>query len=475
MKFIIKTISYRRRAFTLAAAIGTLLAMAGHATTPDPLWIMPVGDSITAGYTDNPTWNEPYQYGYRSTLYNLLVGGGYNPQFVGSSGELLDHETISPGTTPPADLHALGQNAHHGFGGSAATDLQGGITTALNTHTPDVVLLKIGTNAQNTTALDTLVDTITTTSPSAHLIIAEIMPKWTYQQGIVDYNTYIRETLVPTYQGLGRNISTVDQYTNFLTDTGDLTTIDQARISNMENHPDNVGYDRMAQTWFGGIEAIDFSATPPPPVTTVIQAKISSTTQLAFSGDVSSSDLLHGLTPTTSGWNTVNEASPLELNDGIHGAAFNVVPGDRVQGAWTTVLASAEYDLGTGNAGHGFDLTAIVSIADWNSAGFGNQGWTIEVKGVGETAYELLAVVDHQPLNALDAGTTKVTLTDESGVLASGVQFVRITANHVNGGANGGAFIWRELDVFGVSTVPEPGMALLLGFGGLFVLRRRCL
>ncbi|MEM6507015.1 MAG: PEP-CTERM sorting domain-containing protein, partial [Planctomycetota bacterium] len=162
-------------------------------------------------------------------------------------------------------------------------------------------------------------------------------------------------------------------------------------------------------------------------------------------------------------------------NDGIHGAAFNVVPGDRVQGAWTTVLASAEYDLGTGNAGHGFDLTAIVSIADWNSAGFGNQGWTIEVKGVGETAYELLAVVDHQPLNALDAGTTKVTLTDESGVLASGVQFVRITANHVNGGANGGAFIWRELDVFGVSTVPEPGMALLLGFGGLFVLRRRCL
>ena len=174
----------------------------------------------------------------------------------------------------------------------------------------------------------------------------------------------------------------------------------------------------------------------------------SSATQFTYSGNVSAADLLHGLTPVTTGWNTTNQASPLELTDGTHGGAFQAVPGDAVQGAWTTVGATATYNLGTGPGGAGYNITSVQSIADWANVGFGNQAWTIEVKPVGGS-YATLATVNYQPLGS-GVGGTKVTLTHPSGVLATGIELIKITANQVNGGANGGAFVWRELDVFGV-------------------------
>jgi hypothetical protein len=128
-----------------------------------------------------------------------------------------------------------------------------------------------------------------------------------------------------------------------------------------------------------------------------------SATQFVYSGNVSATDLLHGLTPVTTGWNTSNNASPLDLNDGIHGAGFQVTPGHAVQGAWTTVGATAIYNLGTGPGGTGYDITSVQSIADWVSAGFGNQAWTIEVKPVGGS-YTTLATVNYQPLGSGGAG-----------------------------------------------------------------------
>jgi hypothetical protein len=192
-------------------------------------------------------------------------------------------------------------------------------------------------------------------------------------------------------------------------------------------------------------------ATAADPIIT----EVSSATQFTYADDVSSSDLLNGLTPTTTGWNFGNEASPNELTDGIHGADFNVVAGDRVQGGWTTVGATAEYNLGTGANDLGFDLTSMVSIADWINVGFGNQVWTLEVKPVGGS-YRTLVGVDNQALGA-GVGTTKVTLTDDSGVLASGVEFIKITVGSQIGHTSG-AFVWRELDAFGVDTVGGPDL-----------------
>ena len=259
----------------LLVAVMCLLAMAcpdslGAAET---LRIMPLGDSITTGYTDNPSWaNHPFEFGYRSGLYTLLTDAGYDFLFVGGSTEPwtgISGDPTHGGTyTPPLDLRDFGQDGHRGYGGTTAAGLQGGIVGWLASDDPDIILLKIGTNSQNTSALNTLVSTIVTTKPNALLIVAEIMPKYSYQQGIVDYNTTIRDTLVPAYQALGANVTLVDQYANFLTDTSDLTSIDQSLFSNGINHPSNPGYDLMAQTWFDGIEA----ALVPEPATLALVA-----------------------------------------------------------------------------------------------------------------------------------------------------------------------------------------------------------
>lgn len=188
----------------------------------------------------------------------------------------------------------------------------------------------------------------------------------------------------------------------------------------------------------------------------VVVSEDLSNTPLAYADDVSASDLLHGLTPATTGWNLANHATPLDLTDGIHGADFNVVPGDPVQGAWTTVGATAEYNLGTGVNGLGHDITSIQSIADWNGAGFGNQAWTVEVKPVGGS-YRILHTVNYHPLTSqpLDGGgATKVILSDKGGLLASGIESIKFTASHVAGSV-GNAFVWREIDVFGQPTAPE--------------------
>jgi hypothetical protein len=211
----------------------------------------------------------------------------------------------------------------------------------------------------------------------------------------------------------------------------------------------------------------------PPAHAAIVFTQVYSTTQYDYLSYVSTSDLLHGLTPVTTAWVTSYGASPLELTDGIHGGE---VPND-VQGAWTTVGATAEYNLGLSPGGAGWDITSVQSIADWVNVSFGNQAWTLEVKPVGGS-YSIAATVGYQPLGVGvvgTKGTTKVTLTDTSGVLATGIQFIKVTANSVNNGGNGGAFIWRELDVFGAATpVPEPSAAVLLGgFCALFLLRRR--
>ncbi|MCW1886185.1 Ig-like domain-containing protein [Luteolibacter flavescens] len=218
-----------------------------------PLRIMPMGDSITAGYTDNPVWNEPFWYGYRSGLYNRLHAAGYDFTFVGQSTELPSHVA---GTTPPADLAALDQNKHNGYGGQAAGYLNANIQGWLANDDPDVILLKIGTNSADQNGLDTLIQTITTTSPDTYVIVAEIMPKYNYEQGVVNYNSWIRQTLVPKYQNLGKRVSRVDQYAPFLTNPADLESIDRSLFSNGINHPDNDGYDKMAAVWFSGIEAL---------------------------------------------------------------------------------------------------------------------------------------------------------------------------------------------------------------------------
>ena len=194
-------------------------------------------------------------------------------------------------------------------------------------------------------------------------------------------------------------------------------------------------------------------------------SEVNSTSEFAYDGNESSTDLLNGLDATSSsGWTLSNGSTVPELNDGIYGAGF---PGNNVTGLWSNEGATVEYSLGANALG--YDITAIKSIAAWQSAGFGNQVWTVDVKAVGGS-FVNLATIDYTPSNN-GSGATMVDLT---GLDATGIESIRFTAGSTAGNSVGNDFVFREMDVFGAATVvPEPSSTALLGLGGLVLIFRR--
>ena len=221
-----------------------------------PLRIMCVGDSITAGYTDNPKWDVPFQFGYRSALHTLLTNAGYGVQFVGESAEPWDGLFGTPRNKPAPDLRATDQDHHRGYGGWGTEGILANIANWVATDKPDVVLLMIGINDGGSPAaranLEGIVGKIVEARPAAHVIVGQITPIVQRSQAILDYNTYIRETLVPAFRSKGKPVSTANLYTNLLTEG----TIDPKLFSNDINHPNAVAYERMARTWFDAIRKI---------------------------------------------------------------------------------------------------------------------------------------------------------------------------------------------------------------------------
>ena len=171
------------------------------------------------------------------------------------------------------NLAALNQDYHNGYGGSGISYISDNIAGWMQADNPDVILLMIGinnivqgsssnpTDAEN--QLNGLVQRVVAVKPTAHLIVAQITPYSTYTDSVVQYNNYIKNTLVPFYDGQGKLVTTVDQYSNLLTNGA----IDPTLFSNQINHPSPVGYDRMAKTWFQGIQALGtITHTPFPPI-----------------------------------------------------------------------------------------------------------------------------------------------------------------------------------------------------------------
>ena len=194
-----------------------------------------------------------------------------------------------------------------------------------------------------------------------------------------------------------------------------------------------------------------------------------------FDADYSNLDLINGNLGTniTGAW----IFAPTAMTDGLTGTLPNLSE-NADDGAFPNAAAtSVVYDLGAGDNLLGYDLTGVTSIAGWGAGGFWIQNYTIEVQGVGDgsgawtTLYSVAYNVGDPGAGAPSSGgSSRVIASDlDDGILASGVQYVRFTAD-------AGGSVYRELDVFGVSTVPEPSTyALLAGILGLssVMIRRR--
>ncbi|MBC7731575.1 MAG: SGNH/GDSL hydrolase family protein, partial [Bacteriovorax sp.] len=153
----------------------TLISIVGLPANADaPLRIMCLGDSITAGYTDNPDWQVPFEFGYRSGLYRRLTEAGYVFQFVGASAEPWNGMFGRPRNNPVLDLRALNQDHHRGYGGWGTLQLLPYVRAWLAVDKPDVVLLMIGINDNGSVAaqenLSEIVHTIVSVSPTTDVI-----------------------------------------------------------------------------------------------------------------------------------------------------------------------------------------------------------------------------------------------------------------------------------------------------------------
>ena len=231
----------------LAAAFSGQATIVSAAT---PLKIMPLGDSITDGVGGSG--------GYRAPLYTDLTTANYQPfQFVGSL-------TDNPGSLPTTPVDQTHHEGHSGFtvGGIAA--VRNGWIASAN---PDVILLHIGTNnfggdgtaSQNAASalavemqLDSLVNQIYTDKPGVKLYVAGIIPKLGSNGQVSDYNSDISTLLVPKYAALGDSITYVDQYHNFVDGNGNQIT---SLYADGTVHPNNAGYQLMANTWAAALQA----------------------------------------------------------------------------------------------------------------------------------------------------------------------------------------------------------------------------
>ncbi|WP_432958821.1 cellulose binding domain-containing protein [Micromonospora haikouensis] len=236
----------RTRLFGAAAAVMAVVATAvtfaiapANAESNGGVRVMPLGDSITDGF------NVPG--GYRIDLWQKFAAGGYRIDFVGSM------------FNGPA---SLGDHDHEGHSGWTISQVDANVVNWLRATTPRTVLLHIGTNdmygdpTAAASRLSTLIDRITSTTPTADVFVATIIPRSGTENAVRTYNAAI-PGIVQSKVNAGRLVHLVD--------IGNaLTYADLADGI----HPNATGYGKMATAWYNALRAVPGSIGGTPPTTT---------------------------------------------------------------------------------------------------------------------------------------------------------------------------------------------------------------
>jgi cellulase/cellobiase CelA1 len=254
-------VSIRKAALVaVLALVAAFVMVRPAASAAAPVRIMPLGDSITAG---PGCW--------RALLWDRLQRTGYTDiDFVGSQS--------GGGCSVPLDPD------HEGHGGFSATGIadQNQLPPWLAATNPDVVLMHLGTNDMwgghiptdnKITALTKLVGQMRANNPNMKIIVAQIIPMGANACATCPADVIAFNNRIPAWAaGLTTAqspITVVDQWSGFdtATDTGDGV------------HPNNAGFQKMADRWYpavvralGGVTPTTPPATTPPvttpPVTT---------------------------------------------------------------------------------------------------------------------------------------------------------------------------------------------------------------
>jgi hypothetical protein len=207
---------------------------------------------------------------------------------------------------------------------------------------------------------------------------------------------------------------------------------------------------------------------------------VNSNSASAYDGMISTTDLIDVSQPTLAGPPTSTNPTYSSYAVGGLDDGTAVIPTGVAY--WHTSTSTVTFQLNTTLNPLGYNLTDIRSINGYTSDAvtYANQTHSILYSKVGdETNFIPLTTLAYTPFGVTDtgAGSSLVDVTDSSGVLATGVAFLRFDIPLFVGGTNTTA-VYREIDVFGFATpepAPEPSTALLcsLALIGGQVMRRR--
>uniref|UniRef100_UPI001AE0A84D GDSL-type esterase/lipase family protein n=1 Tax=Kitasatospora aureofaciens TaxID=1894 RepID=UPI001AE0A84D len=216
---------------TVASAAVATPAAVSTTSTPSQLKILPLGDSITAGYQSS-TWN-----GYRGPLMQQVnQQTRYTVNFLG---------TQFNGT--------MADNANEGHSGYEIQGILNNVDSYLTANRPDAVLLHIGINDLNNndndhataaTRAETLIDRIFTDQPGVTVIMQGLIPTTAgvpanpaLQSLITSYNDQLRAWAASEVQA-GKHFTFVD-----------APALTSAQFAD-GLHPNDAGYSQLAQTFY---------------------------------------------------------------------------------------------------------------------------------------------------------------------------------------------------------------------------------
>jgi uncharacterized repeat protein (TIGR02543 family) len=196
--------------------------------------ILPLGDSITDGYT--------VLGGYRIPLFSTAHAANQHITYVGS---LQNGPTTVDGVTFPRN--------NEGHDGWTITQIAGLVPSPALSSSPNIILLHIGTNDMyNGTSvapgaaqrLDSLVGSLVSNAPNALIVVAKIIPNSdSSREPIVQaYNSDLAPYITARISK-GQHVVLVDQHANFPTSELQDGT-----------HPNTAGYAQMASVWYAAIK-----------------------------------------------------------------------------------------------------------------------------------------------------------------------------------------------------------------------------
>lgn len=192
-----------------------------------------------------------------------------------------------------------------------------------------------------------------------------------------------------------------------------------------------------------------------------------------FDGLASATDLVNTGQPTLINATTTT----LPIGFGFPGVNNGVAATDVAHSAFYRTVdtpASITFNLNTAINTNGYAIQSINTLAGWAGVNItqANQKYEVLVSSVGDPTFRSLGTFTNAPFSA-SGGTgtsTRINITDTTGVLADNVDRVRFNLTYpgfVGNNSNPGT-VYRELDVTGVTASAAPAQRINLIQNGSF-------